>query len=70
MIGQNEYQCALCKGVFEKGWSDEEVMAESHELWGDFPSEELAVICDDCFHGHTPGTRSYEKVLAEIGGEK
>jgi len=24
----SEYQCAECGGVFEKGWTDEEVQAE------------------------------------------
>lgn len=49
---ENEYKCARCHGVFEKGWSDEESKKEAEEIfgkhpdeWNDFPE----VICDDCF---------------------
>jgi hypothetical protein len=47
----NQYQCAMCKGVFDEGWSDEEAMAETHQLFGkSFTPEECDVICDDCFN--------------------
>ena len=45
----NEYKCAMCGGVFEKGWTDEEAMEEYKE--NDFPDTgtPLEVICDDCY---------------------
>ena len=45
----NEYACAWCHGIFERGWSHEEALSESKELFGDIPTEETEVICDDCF---------------------
>ena len=45
----NEYQCAECGNIYEKGVSDEEVLKEKEDLWGDFPMEQCAIVCDDCF---------------------
>ena len=44
----NTYTCAQCGETHEKGWSDEDALAESDALWGS-PDIEWAVICDDCF---------------------
>lgn len=50
MIGPNDYQCAMCGGVFEKGWTDEEANAERESIFGKSISlAECDVICDDCF---------------------
>ncbi len=48
----DKYQCSMCKGVFDKGWSDEEADKEAKDRWGiDNASQnkEMAVICDDCW---------------------
>ena len=47
--GPNEYRCAVCKGVFEKAWTDEEADAERISNFPDVPKEECATICDDCY---------------------
>ena len=47
---ENEYKCSMCKNVYEKGWEDEEAKKEAKEIWGDIPTEEMCVICDDCFN--------------------
>lgn len=47
---ENEYKCAICGEVNEKGWTDEEAKAESLEIWGEIPDGQQAVICDDCFN--------------------
>jgi hypothetical protein len=49
-VRDDEYTCAACGGVFGKGWSDEEAAAESVELFGEWPAEQMAVVCDDCFN--------------------
>ena len=47
----NQFQCAQCGGVFDKGWSDEEEAEESERLWGIKPGDEAgATVCDDCFN--------------------
>ncbi len=46
---EGHYRCALCKGVFEKGWSDEEAKAEYGQVFPGKPLEEADVVCDDCY---------------------
>ncbi len=48
---KNEYKCETCKGVFLKGWTDEEADMEYRQ---NFEAEYLAnveteIICDDCY---------------------
>ena len=43
------YECAMCHETYECGWSHEEALAESKELFGDIPADETEVVCDDCF---------------------
>lgn len=50
MKQENEYQCAYCENIYEKGWSDEEAEKEVNEIWGEIPENERMVICDDCFN--------------------
>ena len=47
---ENEYQCAMCKGIFEKGWTEEESVSELKENFGDISKEDCDVICDDCYN--------------------
>lgn len=54
VLGSNTYTCAICKGEFEKGWSDEEAVAEKDSYWGDVPLDECGVICDDCWNKIRP----------------
>lgn len=47
----NEYKCADCGGVFEKGWGDEEAIKEKEDNgWGDMSMGSMAVVCDDCYN--------------------
>ena len=41
ILKPNEYQCEACKGVFEKGWSDEEALNEAKELFATNNIKEL-----------------------------
>jgi DNA-directed RNA polymerase subunit RPC12/RpoP len=45
----NEYKCTACGGVFEKGWSDDEAVAELNETFGSVPMEDCGIVCDDCY---------------------
>lgn len=45
----NTYECAICGGVFEKGWSDEEADTELRELFDGAEPEECDLVCDVCF---------------------
>ncbi len=46
-MGPNEYRCACCGEVYEKGRSDEEAMEECEEIFGD--TNDVAIVCDDCW---------------------
>lgn len=49
----NEFQCVMCKGVFTKGWSEEEALAEAERTFGKPVSEwkqGAQVVCDDCYN--------------------
>jgi len=50
-MNNNEYQCEMCKGIFENDWSDEESMQECVDNFG--PSlaacGDNVIICDDCY---------------------
>jgi hypothetical protein len=41
------FTCALCGGVFEKGWTDEEAAAE--RAANGWTGTDCDVTCDDCF---------------------
>lgn len=44
----DKYECAVCRGTFTKTWSDEEAMAEMHDLWAE-TSGPVDIVCDGCF---------------------
>jgi hypothetical protein len=48
-LGLNQYQCSACGGVFDKGWSDSEAIAELQETFPGKAVDECALVCDDCF---------------------
>jgi len=46
----NEYKCAVCSGEFEKGWSEEEAVAEMKNNFGeDSTTDDCSIVCDDCY---------------------
>jgi 5-methylcytosine-specific restriction endonuclease McrA len=51
-----QYQCASCGGIFEKGRTDDEANEEANDIWGVENASEnsdMVVICDDCFNRNT-----------------
>lgn len=44
-----EYQCAFCKKVFDRVWSDEEASAEFHHNFPECDLRSAALVCDDCY---------------------
>ena len=41
------YKCAQCGGTFDKGWTDDEALAEKSA--NGFDELDCAVVCDDCY---------------------
>lgn len=63
----DQYRCAECWEVFDKGRSDEEAMEEAvANGFGNVPAAEMAVICDDCYNAivernrNDPGSHFYK----------
>lgn len=51
-VKDNEFRCEMCKGVFKKGWSDEDAEKEAGQIFGKPVSEWNGggvLLCDDCF---------------------
>jgi hypothetical protein len=49
------YTCAVCKGTFQSGWTEEEAKAECIKDFGALPPEEhRAVLCEDCYQKVRP----------------
>lgn len=62
----NTYKCAVCGGIFEKGRSDEDALAEKDEIWGNVLVNECDLVCDDCFNkldvDHMKGVNKFIEV--------
>lgn len=43
------YKCAVCEGVFEEGWSDEEAVAELNKDFPGFTKDQCDIVCEDCY---------------------
>lgn len=48
-LKKGEFRCAICGGVFTKGWSEEEAIAEMKRDFPNFDLEQCDVVCDDCY---------------------
>lgn len=61
-LSTNEFQCAKCKRIFDKGWTDDEAEAEANQ---NFPgldcnnAAEAAIICDDCYNAMMAWLRNH-----------
>lgn len=45
-----QYTCASCSGVFNKGWSDTEATTEYRTNMPEVPPDEPTdLVCDDCY---------------------
>lgn len=47
-LGENEYRCDACGGVYEKGWSEEEAIAECQAYFPGTSPKDCGILCDDC----------------------
>jgi DNA-directed RNA polymerase subunit RPC12/RpoP len=51
------YKCAVCGGIFDSEWTDEEAEAERQKNFGGEPKEDDALVCDDC----------YKEIIRQLG---
>jgi hypothetical protein len=66
-VTSETFTCAHCGDTHEKGWTDEEAMAEAEGLLSGAELEDLAVVCDDCWRNVIlPGL---PRVRAEVDQE-
>lgn len=68
----NEYQCAICKGIFEKVLTDEEAKEQLLEEFGDYDVEDCDLVCDDCYNEHFGHNEIYkeDKTTKNVGEQK
>ena len=64
---KNEYKCAMCEGVFTKGWTDEEAEKEAVENFGTMMAhdDDQAIVCDDCYQKIRPDEHPVELAMAK-----
>ena len=48
-LKSNEYRCAICGGIFEKGQSEEAAQEEMKHNFPDVDKEDCDMVCDDCY---------------------
>lgn len=51
-IGPNQYLCECCGNIFNKGWTDEEAIAEFKEHFPNLDPndpDEAGLVCDVCY---------------------
>lgn len=48
------FKCVMCGGEFESGWTEEESHAELVSTFGDIPSDDCVLVCDDCYQKVNP----------------
>ena len=44
------FTCSICRGTFEKAWSDDEAKAEAAVNYPTTPFEDCGIVCDNCYH--------------------
>jgi hypothetical protein len=45
----DKYKCAVCDGIFTKGWTDEEAAAELGQKFPGVSTDNCDLVCDDCY---------------------
>lgn len=64
----NQYKCAVCKEVFDKGLTDAEAEKQLDKEFPGFITEECDLVCDDCFK-KIGGHINQQKTLQELHKE-
>lgn len=47
---RDEYECAMCHGVFKEDRPKEEALAELEQEFPGFTPEDCDLVCDDCWN--------------------
>ena len=67
-LKKNEYQCAMCRKIYTKGWSDEEARRECEAVWGSQPEDipgGFNQVCDDCWKEMNPKNPENERIYKD-----
>lgn len=49
-LKDNQYECAHCHNVYEKGLTDAEADDELRNTFPDMDKQDCAIVCDDCYN--------------------
>lgn len=68
VIKENEYMCAMCENVYQKGWSEEDAHQECVENFGEdiANDKDNSVICDDCYQKIIPKEHPQEVLMVKL----
>lgn len=59
MMNSNQFQCAMCKNIYEKGRPDEVAFEETQAVFGNVRMEDCDVVCDACFKAIEPANHPH-----------
>ena len=51
-VGLHQFRCEDCGEIFDKGWTDEEALAELKQNFKGWPADECDLVCDDCYDNY------------------
>ena len=60
-----KFTCSICKGVFNKEWSDDEALAELKDFFGEISTANCALVCDDCWEEVRPDKHGFTLPVRE-----
>jgi hypothetical protein len=50
-LDNNQFKCAVCGNVYEKGLTEDEALAQLNEEFGGiFTPDDCELVCDDCYN--------------------
>ncbi len=50
-MDNNQFKCAVCGNVYEKGLTEDEALAQLNEEFGGiFTPDDCELVCDDCYN--------------------
>ena len=50
----NSFTCSHCRQTFDKGWTEEEAVAELARNFDTTPVSDCVAVCDDCYRKYYP----------------
>jgi hypothetical protein len=66
----SEYKCAVCREVFDTGWTDEKALAELDEKFPWATVDDCELVCDDRYNKMGFGDSQKQIAASDSGDER